>query len=354
MRRWIEWSGAAIAAAALMVTGLAGTAPAAPDGEEGDKPLRDVERATVRWVDEVRHAVVGIQPWRGGQPIRFTRGRSGSAVAIAKRDGVTELLSSTGVIGAGVDRVRLTFPDGRTAEGRVAGRDASSGAVLVTTKTHTKAVLPLGRSGSLGIGTRVLTAGSPYGSLHRVYQVAMSVGTVTGRYPVTAAEPETGVADRYKGEVLETDAGVNPGSFGGPMCDRQGRVVGLVVQSLSRSRWLGTAAPIDPIRRRLPALRAGLGRSGSGVSVTALKARFANASDGAGVVVLAKGDTPLQVGDVITAVIAGERTHRPRDVEALVQLLRTAGNTVSGFRVVRDGTDTPVAWDRGGDEGEDF
>lgn len=357
MRRWMTWSGGAVAAAALAGLGP-GVRPAQADPQDRagvEAPLRDVEQATVSWVDGVRGAVVGVQPWRGGQPIRFNAGRSGSAVAIARRDGVTEFLTTTGVIGGGVSRVKLTFPDGRSAEGTVAGRDAASGAVLLRCKEATTQVLALGRSAGAAIGTRVLTAGSPYGSLHRINEVAMSVGTITGRYRVKAAEPENGVADRYQGEVLETDAGVNPGSFGGPLCDRRGRVLGLVVQSLTRSRWLGCAAPIDPIRRRLPALRAGLGRSGAGVDAATGGCRLAAADDGSGVVVLAAGDTPLQVGDVITAVRVGDAVKRLGDnAQAVADLLRLAGTTVTGFSVVRDGAAVEAPWKRKDESGEDF
>jgi S1-C subfamily serine protease len=353
----MTWSGGAVAAAALAGFGP-GTDPAQADPQDRagvEAPLRDVEQATVAWVDRVRGAVVGVQPWRGGQPIRFNAGRSGSAVAIAHRDGVTEFLTSTGVIGGGVSRVKLTFPDGRTAEGTVVGRDSVSGAVLLQCKAATAQVLPLGRSAGAAVGTRVLTAGSPYGSLHRIYEVGMSVGTITGRYAADAAEPETGVADRYTGEVLETDAGVNPGSFGGPLCDRRGRVLGLVVQSLTRNRWLGCAAPIDPIRRRLPALRAGLGRSDTGVAAGHGGARLARAADGSGVVVLAAGDTPLQVGDVITAVRVGTAIKRLGDnAQAVADLLRLAGATVTGFTVVRDGESTDTPWKREAESGEDF
>jgi S1-C subfamily serine protease len=344
----MQWSSAVALAACA-----AGAAAADPQDKE--QPLRDVESATVSWIDGVRHGVVGIQPWRGGQPIRFNAGRSGSAVAIARRDGVSEYLTTTGVIGGGVSKVRLTFPDGRTAEGTVAGRDAESGAVLIRCPEAAKQLLTFGRSAGAAVGTRVLTAGSPYGSLHRINEVGMSVGTITGRYAVKAAEPETGVTDRYQGEVLETDAGVNPGSFGGPLCDRRGRVLGLVVQSLTRNRWLGCAAPIDPIRRRLPALRAGLGRSGAGVGAGATNARLAKAHDGTGVVVLAAGDTPLQVGDVITSVHIGDKKKALGDnAQAMADLLRLAAATVTGFTVIRDGESTAVPWKRDSDSEEDF
>ncbi len=351
-RRW-NWIGAATAVTALALAG-AGTAPADPQ-EPATQPLRDVERATVAWVDGVRGAVVGVQPWRGGQPIRFNAGRSGSAVAIARRDGVTELLTTTGVIGSGMNRVQITFPDGRTGEGTVVGRDVASGAVLVHCTLATQHVLPLGRSAGAAIGARVLTAGSPYGSLHRVYQVGMSIGTITGRYDVTVAEPAKGVADRYRGEVLETDAGVNPGSFGGPLCDRRGRVIGLVVQSLARTRWLGTAAPIDPVRRHLPALRAGLGQSGAGIAAGTTKARLAAAHDGSGVVVLNGGETPLQIGDVITAITTGTRTREfGANAQAVADLLRLAAAQITAFTVIRDGEKTPVPWTRADESGEDF
>jgi len=353
MRRVMQWSGAA-AAVALAVLGHAG--PAGADPQEQEQPLRDVERATIDWVDGVRHAVVAVQPWRSGRPIRLNRrgSGSGSAVAIHTADGATEFLTTTGVVGGNVTTVRLTFPDGRTAEGTVLGRDAVSGAVLLRSAEQANQVLPLGRSEGAAIGTRVLTAGSPYGSLHRVYQVGVSIGTITGRYPVKAAEPANGARDRYRGEVLETDAGVNPGSFGGPLCDRRGRIIGLVVQSLSRNRWLGTAAPIDPIRRRLPALRAGLGRNGIGVDGGATNTRFAAAADGSGVVVLKKGTTPLEVGDVITAVTAGGKTRRfESNAQAVADLLRLASAQVTAFEVVRDGTSVAVPWKQGADESEE-
>src|SRR6185436_5763975 len=52
-------------------------------------------------------------------------------------------------------------------------------------------------------------------------------------------------------------AAVNPGSYGGPLVDLDGKVVGIVIEPVSTKRWLGVAVPIDEVTPILDDLKAG-------------------------------------------------------------------------------------------------
>lgn len=149
----------------------------------------------------------------------------------------------------GRDRMGIRLAGGAKAWATVLGVDTLN-ATAVLKLDDPKAVaarfggkLPFlrwGSSSKLGIGQAVFTFGNTYDSLALDGQPALSRGVVT-----TISRVRQG---SYKGVAIETDAAVNPGSFGGPLLDRKGRVVGLVTRGFSARRWLGTAVPADQVR----------------------------------------------------------------------------------------------------------
>lgn len=100
--------------------------------------------------------------------------------------------------------------------------------------------LAFGRSADLRVGQSVFTISNAFDSLADDGAPAFSWGIVTslGR----AREGD------YRGATIETDAAINPGSFGGPLLDRAGRVVGVCSVPFSTAHWLGMAVPIDQVR----------------------------------------------------------------------------------------------------------
>jgi putative serine protease PepD len=74
---------------------------------------------------------------------------------------------------------------------------------------------PLGVGGEAGSGEPVLAYGAPLGLADTVTQ---------------------GVVSAVRGAVIQTDAQVNPGNSGGPLLDRDGRVLGVVTAELSADR----------------------------------------------------------------------------------------------------------------------
>lgn len=81
-------------------------------------------------------------------------------------------------------------------------------------------------------GSEVLALGHPRG-----LEMTATTGTVS--------------AIRSQGDLIQTDAAVNPGNSGGPLIDKSGRVVGVVVSRLSGSEGLGFAVPIHHVEQLL-------------------------------------------------------------------------------------------------------
>lgn len=335
------------ALAGFVAVGLALAGAAAGHADGDADALRALERETRALVARVQTGLVAVSPKEGGRVRMLTAvsGTAGAGVVLPARGDRHEVLTTTDVIGVRVERAQVVTGDGRELEATVVGRDPGCGAVLLACAESPGTPLALGRSAGVRVGDRVCTGsawGSPLpGSLVHEYQAAVSLGALTARYAAADHWEEVGVNDRYRGTVLETDAAVDPGAFGGPLCDRQGRVVGLLVSTLSHARWMGTAAPIDAVRARLPALRAGLGREPAGlVSVGDTGVLLAPAVGEAGVVVLAPGPSGLAVGDVVVALDGAPVT----DARALAVALFAPRAIASGLTVRRDDVERRVPW----------
>jgi serine protease Do len=115
----------------------------------------------------------------------------------------------------------------------------------------------LGSTAALGVGDEVLAVGSP-----RKMFFSVSRGMVS--FPNRLLE---GI------EYVQTDLPINEGNSGGPLVDRQGRVVGIVSFILRDSQGLSFALPIDRAITRFSSFLA----SHPGADVHAAQARAAKA-----------------------------------------------------------------------------
>jgi len=107
--------------------------------------------------------------------------------------------------------------------------------------------LPLGSSGDLEVGQTVYAIGNPFGQ-----SLTFTHGIVS------ALEREIqSVTDRPIKGVIQTDASLNPGNSGGPMLDREGRLIGVNTAITSPSGGnvgIGYAIPVDTVNRVVPEL----------------------------------------------------------------------------------------------------
>ena len=179
--------------------------------------LDEIQAGIVRLAEGVGSSVVGIgQRWGVGSGIVLAEGRV--------------LTNAHNVRG---DQVTVTFADGRTAEGSVAGRDIDADLAVIDVDTGTAPALPWADGASASIGTPVFALANPGGRGLRV-----TFGFVSG-IDRTFRGPR---GRRITGSVEHT-APLLPGSSGGPVVDAAGQLLGINTNRLGEGFYL--AIPAD-------------------------------------------------------------------------------------------------------------
>ncbi|HEY2981619.1 MAG TPA: trypsin-like peptidase domain-containing protein [Anaerolineales bacterium] len=144
---------------------------------------------------------------------------------------------------AGATRIEVTFADGSKTTALVIAADPPNDIAVLQPIRLPDKVVPavLGDSYSLEIGDEAYVVGNPFG----LYG-SMSAGVISGLertfQPPGSREPLEG--------LIQVDAAVNPGNSGGPLVDREGRLIGIVVGIVNPTEdnffiGIGFAVPID-------------------------------------------------------------------------------------------------------------
>lgn len=153
-----------------------------------------------------------------------------------------EILTALHVVEGGTE-IQVGYADGTTTTAVVAGEDPERDIALLTPAVLPSLVLPatIGSAASLRVGDEVYAVGNPLGLVG-----SMSAGVVSG----LGREFMPPGRDQTLRELIQFDAAVNPGNSGGPLLDRGGRVVGIVIGLANPTEQevfigLGFAVPID-------------------------------------------------------------------------------------------------------------
>jgi hypothetical protein len=110
---------------------------------------------------------------------------------------------------------------------RVLGYDADHDLVVLELSGVELPALSLGESDRVRPGQRIITLGSPLGLAHTVTE-----GIVSGVRTLPSGM-----------KAIQIDAAVSPGSSGGPVLDRRGRVVGVVSTQIAEGEGISFAVP---------------------------------------------------------------------------------------------------------------
>ena len=144
------------------------------------------------------------------------------------------------------DQVEVTFADGRTAEGTVAGHDIDGDLAVISVDTAGAPALPWADSVGPSVGQPVFALANPGGRGLRV-----TFGFVSG-----VERTFRGPRGRRISGSLEHTAPLLPGSSGGPVLDGDGRLLGINTNRLGEGFYL--AIPADAtLRGRVDALARG-------------------------------------------------------------------------------------------------
>jgi serine protease Do len=160
------------------------------------------------------------------------------------------ILTSEHVIRDATD-IKVTLSTRKKYPAKVIGADPRRDLAVIKIDAKDLPVAKLGDAATLKRGQFVLALGSPFG-FGRDGQASLSFGIVSG---TGRAIPGVGrEVDRYYGNLVQTDAAVNPGNSGGPLINLDGEVVGVnaVISSQSgSSEGVGFAVPIMADTRRI-------------------------------------------------------------------------------------------------------
>ena len=189
------------------------TIGAAANGALADEDLLDsYSRAVVDAVDTVAPAVVHVEV-AGVRNGRRAEG-TGSGVVVSP-DGL--ILTNNHVID-GAKEIAVSLSDGRKFGARALGRDPDTDLAVLRGETgETLPVARLANSKSVRPGQIAIAIGNPLG-----FQSTVTAGIVSavGR----SLRAQNG---RLIGDVIQTDAALNPGNSGGPLANSAGQVIGI-------------------------------------------------------------------------------------------------------------------------------
>lgn len=139
----------------------------------------------------------------------------------------------------GRDYYDVTLYDGTKLEAELVGYSAADDLAVLKIKGTGYPVLALGDSDALRVGDVAIAVGNPAGpdaawtTTQGIVSALKREVTMEG---ATAIETMT---------MIQTDAALNPGNSGGPLCNDRGEVIGVVTLKLNDNEGISFAIPIN-------------------------------------------------------------------------------------------------------------
>ena len=129
----------------------------------------------------------------------------------------------------GADKIQVKLKDGRILSARLIGADDRTDVAVIKVDSADLPVVELADSDQVKVGQLVCAIGTPY-----KFEYTFTTGVVSakGRNEL--------LADKYE-DYIQTDAAINPGNSGGPLCDIDGKVIGMNTLIHGLNRGLGFA-----------------------------------------------------------------------------------------------------------------
>jgi S1-C subfamily serine protease len=213
-------------------------------------------------------------------------------------------------------RLRVVLADRSTWEARIVGvsPDHDLAVLKIVAGSDRFKKIRLGKSSDLEVGHKVYAIGNPFG-----LSLSMTKGIVS------ALEREIdSPSERTIGGVIQTDAPINPGNSGGPLLNKDGLLIGVNTAIKTPSGGnvgIGFAIPVDTVApvvveliTRGKVLQPDLGiklvdqwrvrRAGvpTGVMIQSVEEDSPASEAGLRGVVVKRGSTEAEFGDVIVAI----------------------------------------------------
>jgi S1-C subfamily serine protease len=146
----------------------------------------------------------------------------GSGVVISA---MGDILTALHVVD-GASSIQVTFADGTQTSAQVAATQPENDIALLAPDQLPEVLVPavLGNPGAMQVGDEAYAFGNPFG-----LYASFSAGVVSGFDRTFESED----GDKTIQGLIQIDTAVNPGNSGGPLLNRYGQVVGIVIGILN-------------------------------------------------------------------------------------------------------------------------
>jgi Do/DeqQ family serine protease len=136
------------------------------------------------------------------------------------------------------ETITVTLEDKRSFKAKIVGADAETDVAVIQIEGDNLPTLPLGDSDQLRVGDWAIAIGNPLG----VLRGSVTVGVISAR-------GRTGL-DIFGGtpqfqDFIQTDASINFGNSGGPLCNIRGEAIGINTAINPSGQGIGFAIPIN-------------------------------------------------------------------------------------------------------------
>jgi serine protease Do len=190
----------------------------------------------------------GFDPFgQNGMEQTYKRQSLGSGFVLSAEG----LILTNAHVVAGADEVMVRLVDGTEYKAEVLGEDANVDLALLKIEPKKKLIpAALGDSSKVKVGEWAIAIGNPFGFDH-----SLTVGIISAKERTNIFQGEG--AAKYQ-NYLQTDASINHGNSGGPLCNIKGEVIGMntaISTPNDGSIGIGFAIPINFIKRSVPDLQ---------------------------------------------------------------------------------------------------
>ena len=209
--------------------------------------LAETERATIGLFERVSPSVVQVVAASSGSVDVEGEGREQSGTGFVW-DGAGHVVTNNHVV-SGTREVAIRFATGEVVGASIVGTAPNYDLAVIRLRNTRNLPGPIavGSSADLKVGQAAFAIGNPFG-----LDQSLTTGVISAlkrRLPTNAG--------REIGNVIQTDAAVNPGNSGGPLLDSAGRLIGVTTAIISPSgsnAGIGFAVPVDTVNRVVPEL----------------------------------------------------------------------------------------------------
>ncbi|MEP6602990.1 MAG: trypsin-like peptidase domain-containing protein [Spartobacteria bacterium] len=136
----------------------------------------------------------------------------------------------------GAEKIDVKLKDGREFAGKIVGTDEKTDIAVVKIEAKDLPVVDLGDSDAVRVGQFAFAIGAPF-----KLDYTFTYGVISGKGR-NKLIPTGGYSIS---DYIQTDASINPGNSGGPLCDIDGKVIGMNTLINGLNRGLGFAIPIN-------------------------------------------------------------------------------------------------------------